>query len=680
MPLISTLGAMSSRGFGEFAQQTTGAVYIEDVFSTWLYTGNGTTNNIVNGIDISGKGGLVWIKARASETYGGNVFVDTARGRASLIASSSVPTVNSDSAAYTSPANYDLVSFNSNGFTLGSDYWWNKNTNGQPYVSWTFREQSKFFDVVTYIGDGATSKTINHSLGSVPGFVIIKPVSASGNWIVSSRNTNTTYNYGMQLNSTGAQVGTWNPVGSGAFSSTYIDSYIGMNPSETNTNGVQYVAYLFAHNAGGFGADGSQNVISCGSYAGNSSSNPINLGWEPQFILIKNITSVSSWYVQDTMREMSLTNLRSLSPNTSSAEYNNSGPIVFPTATGFDFAAGGYTGWNQSGNNYIYMAIRRGPMRTPTSGTSVYSVETHSGVALNTKSTYTTNFPVDTVWQSQRPGGSARFLVTDRLRAQSGTTSSYSLQTASAAAENAINGFASLWFDNNTGFSVQDSNGSWNGTTTESAASWSFRRAPGFFDVICYSGTGALNPVAHNLGVVPELIINKSRSNSISWVVGVQSLGKDNYLLLDATAASGTVGNYWGTAWPTSTTITYTASGYGGVNASGYTYVSYLFASCPGVSKVGSYTGTSATQTINCGFTGGARFVLIKRTDNTGSWYLWDSARGMVAGTDPYLLLNSSAGEVNTNSVYTATGGFQIVSTALEINTSGGSYIYLAIA
>jgi hypothetical protein len=116
------------------------------------------------------------------------------------------------------------------------------------------------------------------------------------------------------------------------------------------------------------------------------------------------------------------------------------------------------------------------------------------------------------------------------------------------------------------------------------------------------------------------------------------------------------------------------------VNTSAATYVAYLFATCPGVSKVGSYSGTGATQTIDCGFTGGARFVLIKRTDSTGGWYVWDTARGMVAGTDPSLLLNSIAAEVNANSVYTTGVGFQIVSTAAGINASGGTYIFLAVA
>jgi hypothetical protein len=107
-----------------------------------------------------------------------------------------------------------------------------------------------------------------------------------------------------------------------------------------------------------------------------------------------------------------------------------------------------------------------------------------------------------------------------------------------------------------------------------------------------------------------------------------------------------------------------------------------MFATCPGVSKVGTYTGTGTTQQINCGFSAGARLVLIKRTDSTGGWYVWDSARGIVAGDDPYLLLNSTAAEVtNTDYVDTYSAGFEISSTApADINANGGAFIFLAIA
>jgi len=100
------------------------------------------------------------------------------------------------------------------------------------------------------------------------------------------------------------------------------------------------------------------------------------------------------------------------------------------------------------------------------------------------------------------------------------------------------------------------------------------------------------------------------------------------------------------------------------------------------VSKVGSYTGTGSSQTINCGFTGGARFVLIKRAtaSTSGNWRVYDTARGMVSGTDNFLYLNSTAAEGNANSIYTASTGFEVVGTSNDVNANGNTYIYLAIA
>jgi hypothetical protein len=111
-------------------------------------------------------------------------------------------------------------------------------------------------------------------------------------------------------------------------------------------------------------------------------------------------------------------------------------------------------------------------------------------------------------------------------------------------------------------------------------------------------------------------------------------------------------------------------------------WVVYLFASCPGVSKVGSYTGNGGSQTIPCGFTAGARFVLVKRTDSTGDWYLWDVARGIVAANDPHLSLNSTAAEVTTDDSIDpdATGFIVNQNTATNINVNGGSYVFLSIA
>jgi hypothetical protein len=136
----------------------------------------------------------------------------------------------------------------------------------------------------------------------------------------------------------------------------------------------------------------------------------------------------------------------------------------------------------------------------------------------------------------------------------------------------------------------------------------------------------------------------------------------------------------WNNTAPTSTQFTVGTSV--GTNSSGQTYVAYLFSTVAGVSKVGSYTGTGALQTVNCGFTGGARFVLIKRTDAGGDWWVYDSARGITSSDDPYLFINSTAAEVtNTNYVDTTGVGFQVTAAApAGLNANGGTYIFLAIA
>jgi hypothetical protein len=214
-----------------------------------------------------------------------------------------------------------------------------------------------------------------------------------------------------------------------------------------------------------------------------------------------------------------------------------------------------------------------------------------------------------------------------------------------------------------------------------------FRRAPGYFDVVCYTGT-YLAPQSHNLGVAPELVIFKNRTTgSMNWIVkSYPILGNSQALVLNSTAAAGVPSGLPTPPFasnPDSTTTFYSQNvGIQEYNYATDNYVAYLFATVAGVSKVGSYTGTAAAQVINCGFTAGARFVLIKRTDSTGDWYVWDSARGIVAGDDPYWLTNSANAEVtNTDYVDTAASGFELSSTApAAINASGGSFIFFAVS
>jgi len=204
---------------------------------------------------------------------------------------------------------------------------------------------------------------------------------------------------------------------------------------------------------------------------------------------------------------------------------------------------------------------------------------------------------------------------------------------------------------------------------------WMFRRAPGFFDVVAYEGTGSVTTVSHNLGVAPELIIIKNRDSSTNWRVYTTGIdGTLDYLYLNLTNAKGNSG----ATLPTSSVFSIGTNSDQG--ASGNSYIAYLFATLPGVSKVGSYTGNGSSQTIDCGFSAGARFVLIKRTDSTGDWHVYDSERGIVAGNDPRLELNTvNAQDTGSDDIDPVSSGFAVTSNA-DVNTNNATYIFLAIA
>jgi hypothetical protein len=322
----------------------------------------------------------------------------------------------------------------------------------------------------------------------------------------------------------------------------------------------------------------------------------------------------------------------------------------------------------------IYIAIRRGPMKTPTDATKVFSASNVSASAAGTA--VSTGFPIDLqIFKWKSSAGDNRVL--DRLRGVVSTNTSGLVSPAlytNLVNSEASNNTNSRGWDN-SGFAVPS------GAGFTDTIFYNFRRAPGFFDVVAYTGNGANNrQINHSLGVAPELIIVKQRSSTAFWGVYHSALGNSNYLVLNAADASAATTTLWSQFTPTSTV--FEVDGVGVVNQNATTYIAYLFASCSGVSKVGSYTGTGTTLSIDCGFTSGARFVLIKRTDSTGDWYVWDTARGIVSGNDPYLLLNSTAAEVtNTDYIDPYSAGFEISSTApAAINANGGTFIYLAIA
>ena len=614
-------------------------LYVEDVFATHLYDGDSSNPiTINNGIDFAGEGGLFWNRDR-NTGYTGSVLLDTERGTLQTLATEQI----SGNVSISSNKN---VTYNNNGITIqaaSSTSTGVLNFSNYSLCSWSFRKAEKFFDIVTYTGNGASSRTIAHSLGSVPGCMIVKSSSNASGWRTYHASLGATQYVQLQTTAAAATYNIWNDT-------TPTDSVFSIS-TDVNANGVTYVAYLFASDAGGFGDDGSENIIKCGSYTGNNSADgpTVTLGFEPQWVLIKESDmSGNSWSLYDMMRDGTMGS--HLRPNDSAAEDIGTNEVL-PQATGFKLNTS--SGRVNRGSNYIYIAIRR-PMKTPESGTEVFALQ-NPGYPLGSNGlAYTSGFPVD--WAlSKEVSATDDWIAMSRLQ---GAGNRLKPNTTGAEA----GGISSGTFDHMTGWYK----------TTSANMSWMFKRATGFFDVVAWTGAaGTLNAVTHGLGVKPELVIVKYRTVNDGWYVYTSAAG---HLSLEGN--SGLIGSTDYMASTTDTSLNVT----GLVSNPGNNPIAYLFATVAGVSKVGSYTGTGSNVDVDCGFSAGARFVLIKRTDSAGNWFIYDSVRGIVAGADSYLLLNSTAAEDSSNDdIDPLSSGFSIPSGS-NVNASGGTYIFLAIA
>ena len=648
---------------GAAANTLTTPLNIEEVFSTYLYEGNASTQTITNGIDLAGEGGLTWIKSRTNTGF--HFLFDTERGATEALSSE---LTNGEITRSTS-----LTAFHNNAFDLGS--FAASNGSGQDYASWTFRKAPKFFDCVTWTGDGVQGRSISHNLGSVPGVIITKKLNATDNWVVYHRSIGA--GKMIYLNSTTSTLNN-----TAVYPTTPTDSvfYVGNDSAVNGTSSDTYVAYLFAHNDGDgdYGPDGNADIIKCGSYTGNGSSTgpTVDLGFEPQWILTANSSTAQYWSIYDSMRGLPVGGDDArLHPNRSDAENTTFGALIDLLPNGFRPAASSNQ-INQSGDVYLYVAIRRGPMAVPESATDVFHVRQGSATA---DQFFSTGFDPDLLFSRDATNAAANNFLGARLTSQRDGAQNL-MWTNATTAETATSG---------RGYFGAKSKGYYFDDTRSESMNMAWGRAPNFFDVVIYTGTGSALTVNHNLGVEPDMIWVKSRDQARNWEVyhsGIASDAETDYIELNQRYAAQDNANFWNDTKPTSSVFSLGISA--SVNNSAENYIAYLFASLSGVSKVGSYTGNGTNQTIDCGFSSGARFILIKRSDQgsgiiaAGDWHVFDTERGVVAGNDPYLELNTSNAEVTSeDAVDPDSSGFIVNEVSgSNINTSGNTYIFYAIA
>jgi hypothetical protein len=200
------------------------------------------------------------------------------------------------------------------------------------------------------------------------------------------------------------------------------------------------------------------------------------------------------------------------------------------------------------------------------------------------------------------------------------------------------------------------------------------------FSVVTYTGTGANATVGHGLGISPRLIIVKCRSTGSSgWPVYHASLNNNVIELQSTAAASSEPAAFQATA-PTST-VFYVGTKFG-TNGSSETFVAYCFAPVDGYSSAFSYTGNGSSDGPYTYLGFRSRFIIIKRTDTTGDWLIYDTARDSYNTMTKRLYPNLSNAEADASdqALDVTANGFKVRANNGNFNASGGTYIGFAFA
>ena len=311
-------------------------------FNTVTYTGNGSANHAITGVGFAPD--LVWIKARSFTQS--HRILDSVRPLGSALLSNSTA----------AEANYnEFSSFDNDGFTVKFVTNQGTNANGQDYVAWCWKaggaavtntngtitsqvsaNVAAGFSVVSYTGNGTGSSTIGHGLGAAPSIILIKRRDSTSDWnffynISGSSNR-------LYLNTTGPDT---NFATMTSFSSSTIN-LPSFNSTGWNESSGTYIAYCFSEVAG---------FSKFGSYTGTGSAgNSQTLGFDPAFIMFKNTSSTTQWWIHDNKRGDD----KRLFAELSAAE-STSGSLT-TNATGFSFNDSN-NNLNANGNTYIYMAF-----------------------------------------------------------------------------------------------------------------------------------------------------------------------------------------------------------------------------------------------------------------------------------------------------------------------------------
>ena len=311
-------------------------------FQVATYTGNSSSGNAITlGGDTDLSPNMVWLKGRSNAQPWGEF--DSVRGGSKILQSNTNGAELTDVNA--------IESFDSDGFTVGSDS--NYNYNTYTYAAWCWKESATSgFDIVTYTGNGTDDTDIAHSLSAVPHVMIVKCRSDAEGWMVyHHKNTAAPETDYLELNSANATADAADKWSDEAPTSSVFT--LGDNPSN-NGSSRTYVNYLFTEK---------QGFSKFGYYTGNSNADGafVYLGFKPAWVLIKKYSGSNAWFLWDNKRDGFNGHNDTLFPaSTSEEEQGTSYVRIDLLSNGFKFrhSDGDHNG---SGADYVYMAFAEAP-------------------------------------------------------------------------------------------------------------------------------------------------------------------------------------------------------------------------------------------------------------------------------------------------------------------------------
>ena len=302
------------------------------------------------------------------------------------------------------------------------------------------------------------------------------------------------------------------------------------------------------------------------------------------------------------------------------------------------------------------------------------------------------NFSPDFVWTKSRSNAYSHKLY-DAIRGAGKILGSNSTD-AETTDTNTLSGFTSSGFSLGTDTGINgsgvtfvgwawDANGAGSSNTDGTITSTVSANPTAGFSIATYTGTGSNASFGHGLGFVPSMCIIKQRNTAQSWWVWHQALGNNvgaNNTMLELNGSAATYAADDVFRGFTSSVVNIGTDS--GSNTNGGTYVAYCFSEVAGYSKFGSYTGNGSSDGpfVFCGFR--PKFVMFKRTDSTGDWFILDGVRETYNYVSRQLGANNSGAESGPdvyNVDFTA-NGFKLRNSVAAFNASGGTFIFAAFS